>query len=94
MSGTLNDDDRDNANAFVTSITGAPVAQLVPNNALTATTPTEIVAALMFGQRPLALLIMNPIVAKTLAQSLLARVAEYEELVGHEVRTIASFQKS
>jgi len=94
MSGTLNDDDRENANAFVMSLTGAPVGQLVVNNALSVTTPTEIIAALMFGQRPLVLLIMNPIVAKTLAQSLLARVAEYEELVGHEVRTIASFQKT
>ncbi len=92
MSGTPNDDDRDQANAAVMALTGAPVAQLVFNNVLTATTPTEIMAALMFGQRPLAVLIMNPIVAKSFAHSLLARVADYETLVGHEVRTIASFQ--
>ena len=88
MSESLNDANRQQAKSFINQISGMPVQQLVFNNALSLATASEIQTCILFGQRPLALLIINPAVAKTLAVSLMARVREYEAMVGHEVKTL------
>jgi hypothetical protein len=94
MSGKLMDDDRTQASAYVEQATSLPIAQLAFNAAVTSVTPTEIMSVISFGQRPLALLIMNPVMAKTLALSLLDRVGEYEKMSGAEVKTISEMLQS
>lgn len=88
MSDAPMDGDRAKAAAYVAQATGLPLVQIAFNQAITHTTPTEISAVLRFGQRPLALLIMSPVMAKTFAKSLLERVAEYEGMSGSTVKTI------
>ncbi len=89
MSGSDMDGDRLQANAFVDQFTALPVQHVLFNSAVTRITPTEVQCALSFGQRPLALLIISPVMAKTLAEALLERVSEYENLTNQKVMTIA-----
>jgi hypothetical protein len=58
------------------------------NSAVTAHTASEILAVLQLGQRPLAILTMSPVVAKTLAVSLASRIEEYEAKIGQRIPTI------
>jgi hypothetical protein len=88
MSDTLSDTDRPNVKAFMAQVSNLPVPQVLPNNVLTITTVSDIQSCLMFGTRPLAVLVLNPSVAKTFALSLLDRVREYESLLGHEIRSL------
>lgn len=89
MSGSAMDDDRAQAIAFVEQVGNMPVGQFVPNATATRTTASEIQCVLAFGQRPMALLVLAPSVAKTLALSLLSRIEEYEALTGYPVQSIS-----
>ncbi len=83
------DSDREQAETVIEEITGSPIAQLTFNSAITRTTATEIQCVVSFGQRPLALFIVSPTMAKTLAEALMARVRDYEDLVGQPVLSLA-----
>lgn len=89
MSGLAMDDDRDQATAFIEQVGNMPVGQFVPNVTATRTTASEIQCVFAFGQRPLALVVLAPAVAKTLALSLLKRIEEYESLTGYPVQSIS-----
>lgn len=54
---------------------------------------TEITSVLTFGARPLVMLVMAPVVAKSLALTLLETVNRYEAATGTEVRTIADLNE-
>jgi hypothetical protein len=86
--GGVLDSDRAQAEASVVQASALPILQIAFNSALTAASPTEISAMLSYGTRPLALLIMSPVMASALAKALLERVREYDRAVGSETKTI------
>jgi hypothetical protein len=72
---------------LVQAMSGA-LPQLVFNGFAHNFSASEITSILSFGPRPLALLIMPPVVAKSFAQSLLEIVNRYEAATGRPVGTI------
>ncbi|MCB8880089.1 hypothetical protein ACELLULO517_07570 [Acidisoma cellulosilytica] len=89
MSNSLTEHDRVQAVAFVDQAVGMGVLPtFVFNSAVTAATASEVLAVLQFGSKPIAVMSMSPVVAKTLAASLTSRIAEYEKKTGMVVPTI------
>lgn len=94
MSESFADYDRLQADAFVTQSLNLPLTHLAFNSAVTSVTPTEILSVLSIGHRPLAMLIMSPVMAKTLALALLDRVMDYEQITETSVKTISEIMKN
>ena len=89
MFGSLMDENREQANAYVNQATTLPIQQYSFNASVSCTTLSEIMTVVSLGQRPLALMIMSPTMAKSLALSLLERVKEYESFAGISVKSLA-----
>ena len=88
MFGSLMDENREQANAFVSQAVNLPIQQYAFNATVSSTTLSEIMTVVSLGQRPLALMIMSPTMAKSLALSLLERVKEYESFAGVSVKSL------
>lgn len=74
--------------AVYNQLASLPLPQLVFNSVTNNVSATEITSIISFGQRPLAMLIMSPVMAKTYAQLLLQMVTQYETDTGQPVQTI------
>jgi hypothetical protein len=66
-----------------------PLPQVVFNGFAHNLTASEIASVVSFGPRPLLMLVMPPVVAKSFALSLLEMVERYEAATGTAVGTIA-----
>jgi len=65
------------------------IPQIVFNGYANGHTASEMTAILTFSDRPLASLVMSPVVAKSFALSLLETVKGYEASTGIEIETIS-----
>jgi hypothetical protein len=65
-----------------------PAPNLVLNGFSHAHTASEVTGLLTFGDRPIAMLVMAPVVAKSFALSLLETVRHYERSTGTVVGTL------
>lgn len=84
---------RQQASEMFAQLAALPIPQFVFNGFTNNMTPGDISSVLGFGPRPLAILTMSPVMAKTYAIALLALVSEYEKESGQPVMTVQQFNE-
>jgi hypothetical protein len=70
-----------------------PLNTIVFNGIVSSVSLTEITSIVTFGQRPVAMLVMAPAMAKALGNELLELAKRYEGLVGQPVPNIVDIIK-
>jgi hypothetical protein len=73
---------------MLAAMANLPIQQFVFNAFSTAYSPSELTSVISFGPRPLATLIMPPIIAKSFALAILECVEQYEKATGTKVHTV------
>ena len=80
--------EREHQRAAFERLAAFPMPTFVFNALTTNVTATEVSTILSLGQRPVALLVMSPPMAKTFGQLLLGLVQEYEQITGQSVKSL------
>lgn len=83
----------DQSNELFAQLSSLPLPQITFNAVVNNVTLSEISSILSFGSRPLAMLIMSPVMAKTFAESLLSLVSLYEQSVGQPVLSMSQINE-
>lgn len=83
----------DQSTELFARLSSLPMPQITFNAVVNNVSYSEISSILSFGSRPLAMLIMSPVMAKTFAEALLLLVSAYEQNTGQNVLSITQIME-
>ncbi len=83
----------DQSGELFAQLSSLPLPQITFNSVVNNVTLSEVSSILSFGSRPLAMLIMSPVMAKTFAEALLSLVSLYEQNTGQPVLSITQMNE-